>query len=241
MMRTAETLYGPYRWERYDLLVLPPAFPFGGMENPRLTFVTPTILAGDRSLTSLVAHELAHSWSGNLVTNATWGDMWLNEGFTVYIERRIVEEIYGEGRAAMEAVLGLQDLQAELERVGPADERLEVDLLGRDPDEAMTDVAYEKGALLLRQLERTYGREVFDPFLPRLVRRARVHERADFGVRDVRPRAAARGRSSLGSGPRSPTPRRGSIGRACPTGRACPSPTRSRRSMRRWRRSRRGR
>jgi len=165
MMRTAETLYGPYRWERYDLLVLPPAFPFGGMENPRLTFVTPTILAGDRSLTSLVAHELAHSWSGNLVTNATWGDMWLNEGFTVYIERRIVEALYGEDRAAMEAVLGLQDLQAELERVGPADERLQVDLLGRDPDEAMTDVAYEKGALLLRQLERTYGREVFDPFL----------------------------------------------------------------------------
>lgn len=165
MMRTAETLYGPYRWERYDLLVLPPAFPFGGMENPRLTFVTPTILAGDRSLTSLVAHELAHSWSGNLVTNATWGDMWLNEGFTVYIERRIVEALYGEDRAVMEAVLGLQDLQAELDRVEPADERLEVDLLGRDPDEAMTDVAYEKGALLLRQLERTYGREIFDPFL----------------------------------------------------------------------------
>ena len=95
MMEAAERLYGPYRWDRYDILVLPPSFPFGGMENPRLTFATPTVLAGDRSLVSLIAHELAHSWSGNLVTNATWSDFWLNEGFTTYIERRIVEEVYG--------------------------------------------------------------------------------------------------------------------------------------------------
>ncbi|MEM6991898.1 MAG: M1 family metallopeptidase [Myxococcota bacterium] len=165
MLRTAETLYGPYRWERYDVLVLPPAFPFGGMENPRLTFATPTILAGDRSLVSLIAHELAHSWSGNLVTNATWGDMWLNEGFTVYIERRIVEALYGEARTDMEAVLGYQDLQDELSRVAGADERLAVSLEGRDPDDGLTDVPYEKGALFLGQLERAYGREVFDPFL----------------------------------------------------------------------------
>ncbi|MEM9455591.1 MAG: M1 family metallopeptidase [Myxococcota bacterium] len=168
MMAAAESLYGPYRWERYDVLVLPPAFPFGGMENPRLTFVTPTILAGDRSLVSLVAHELAHSWSGNLVTNATWEDLWLNEGFTVYIERRIVEALYGVARAEMEAVLGRQDLaEALADLPEPGDARLHVDLRGRDPDEGLSDVAYEKGALFLRELEHAYGRDVFDPFLRR--------------------------------------------------------------------------
>ncbi|MCA9692228.1 MAG: M1 family metallopeptidase, partial [Myxococcales bacterium] len=168
MVAAAEALYGPYAWGRYDLLVLPPAFPFGGMENPRMTFATPTILAGDRSLVSLVAHELAHSWSGNLVTNATWSDLWLNEGFTVYFERRIVEALYGPARAAMEAELGLQDLERELvedlaER--PGDQRLRMDLAGRDPDANFTAVPYEKGALLLTALERAYGREVFDAVL----------------------------------------------------------------------------
>jgi leukotriene-A4 hydrolase len=166
MMAVAEALFGPYRWERYDVLVLPPAFPFGGMENPRLTFATPTILAGDRSLVSLVAHELAHSWSGNLVTNATWEDLWLNEGFTVYIERRIVEALYGPARAEMEAMLGRQDLDEELAGLRyPGDARLHVDLRGRDPDEGLSDVAYEKGALLLRELEESYGRAAFDPFV----------------------------------------------------------------------------
>ncbi len=165
MLAAAERLYGPYRWERYDLLVLPPSFPFGGMENPRLTFATPTILAGDRSLVSLVAHELAHSWSGNLVTNATWRDFWLNEGFTVYLERRIVEEVYGPERAAMEAVLGLRALRADFERLDDADEILHVDLAGRDPDAGMTQVPYEKGALFLRRLEEAAGRERFDAFL----------------------------------------------------------------------------
>jgi len=165
MMAATERLYGPYRWERYDLLVLPPSFPFGGMENPRLTFATPTILAGDRSLVSLVAHELAHSWSGNLVTNATWRDFWLNEGFTVYLERRIVEAVYGTDREAMEAVLGLQALDADLERLDDADEILHVDLTGRDPDAGMTQVPYEKGALFLRHLEEAAGRERFDAFL----------------------------------------------------------------------------
>ena len=165
MMAATERLYGPYRWERYDLLVLPPSFPFGGMENPRLTFATPTILAGDRSLVSLVAHELAHSWSGNLVTNATWRDFWLNEGFTVYLERRIVEAVYGTDREAMEAVLGVQALHADLERLDDADEVLHVDLTGRDPDAGMTQVPYEKGALFLRHLEEAAGRERFDAFL----------------------------------------------------------------------------
>jgi leukotriene-A4 hydrolase len=165
MLAAIESSYGSYRWGRYDVLVLPPAFPFGGMENPKLTFATPTILAGDRSLMSLIVHELAHSWSGNLVTNASWEDLWLNEGFTVYIERRIVEGLYGRERADMEAVLGRQDLDEALAELGADDQRLRLQLTDRDPDDALSDVAYEKGALLLRALEQAYGREVFDPFL----------------------------------------------------------------------------
>jgi hypothetical protein len=165
MVEAAERLFGPYRWGRYDILILPPSFPFGGMENPRLTFATPTILAGDRSLVALIAHELAHSWSGNLVTNATWRDFWLNEGFTTYIERRIQEEVYGVARAAMEAVLGRQDLEKDLARLPDQDEILHVDLTGRNPDDGFTDVPYEKGALFLRGLEEAFGRERFDRFL----------------------------------------------------------------------------
>lgn len=165
MITVTEGLYGPYVWGRYDLLVLPPAFPFGGMENPRLTFATPTILSGDRSLVALIAHELAHSWSGNLVTNAAWDSLWLNEGFTVYVERRIVEALYGRERVEMEASLGLEELLAAFKTTPPADQRLRVDLTGRDPDEGISTVPYEKGSLLLRHLEETYGRAVFDPFL----------------------------------------------------------------------------
>ena len=165
MVVATEKLYGPYRWDRYDILVLPPSFPIGGMENPRLTFATPTILAGDKSLVSLIAHELAHSWSGNLVTNATWRDFWLNEGFTTYLERRVTEAIYGREREEMEAALGLQSLKKEMEDLSDADEILHVDLAGRDPDEGFTLVPYEKGALFLRLLEETFGRERFDQFL----------------------------------------------------------------------------
>ena len=165
MVDAAEALYGPYRWGRYDLLILPPSFPFGGMENPRLTFATPTIIAGDQSLVSLVAHELAHSWSGNLVTNATWNDMWLNEGFTVYFENRIMEALYGKDRALMLASLGWGDLQSEMAGLPPADTRLHLDLTGRDPDEGLTDVAYEKGAAFLFTIERIVGRERFDTWL----------------------------------------------------------------------------
>ena len=168
MVSAAETLLGPYRWGRYDLLVLPPSFPFGGMENPRLTFVTPTILAGDRSLVSLVAHELAHSWSGNLVTNATWRDFWLNEGVTTYVELRLMEALYGAERAAMLDVLARRSLEEEISRLGgPAarDTVLHVDLSGRNPDDGMTEIPYEKGAALLKLLERTVGRERFDAYL----------------------------------------------------------------------------
>ncbi len=168
MVAAAEGLYGPYRWGRYDVLVLPPSFPFGGMENPRLTFATPTILAGDRSLVSLIAHELAHSWSGNLVTNATWADFWLNEGFTTYFENRIMEALYGPERAAMLATLGWHELQDEVTAVGgPAapDSRLHLDLSGRDPDAGMTSIAYEKGAAFLRTVEQAVGRARWDAYL----------------------------------------------------------------------------
>ncbi|MED5538035.1 MAG: M1 family metallopeptidase [Pseudomonadota bacterium] len=165
MVDAAEKLYGPYRWGRYDLLVLPPSFPFGGMENPKLTFATPTIIAGDRSLVSLVAHELAHSWSGNLVTNATWNDFWLNEGFTVYFENRIMESVYGHDRAMQEQVLGWGSLQDTLKSLPAPDTRLHLDLKGRDPDDGMNDIAYEKGALFLRTVERTVGRDRFDAWL----------------------------------------------------------------------------
>ena len=165
MVEAAEGLYGPYRWGRFDLLVLPPSFPFGGMENPRLTFATPTIIAGDRSLVSLVAHELAHSWSGNLVTNATWSDFWLNEGFTVYFENRIMEDVYGRDRAMMEQVLGWDSLQATLADLPAADTHLFIDLASRDPDDGLTDVAYEKGAFFLRTIERIVGRDRFDAYL----------------------------------------------------------------------------
>lgn len=165
MLAAAEELYGPYAWERYDLIVLPPSFPFGGMENPRLTFATPTIIAGDRSLTALVAHELAHSWSGNLVTNATWNDFWLNEGFTVYFERRIMESLYGAEYADMLAVLGYQDLQEDLADLPREDTRLKIELEGRNPDDGMTDIAYEKGYFFLRMIEENMGRGEFDTFL----------------------------------------------------------------------------
>ncbi len=165
MMAATERLYGPYRWERYDLLVLPPSFPFGGMENPRLTFATPTVIAGDKSLVALVAHELAHSWSGNLVTNATWRDFWLNEGVTVYLERRILEEVFGRRRVDMEATLDRQTLAEELARLDPRDQILHIDLRGRDPDDGMNQVPYLKGDLFLRLLEETVGRARFDTFL----------------------------------------------------------------------------
>ncbi|MHC4919144.1 MAG: M1 family metallopeptidase [Planctomycetota bacterium] len=165
MLAACEQAFGAYRWGRYDVIILPPAFPLGGMENPTLTFATPTILAGDKSLVSIIAHELSHSWSGNLVSNATWRDFWLNEGFTVYLEHRIMEIVYGKERADMEILLGLNDLEEELKQLPPRDQVLYVDLAGRDPDDGMTSVPYQKGAAFLRRLEELFGRERFDGFL----------------------------------------------------------------------------
>jgi len=166
MEQAASALYGPYRWGRYDLLVLPPSFPFGGMENPRLSFMTPTLLAGDKSLVGTVAHELAHSWSGNLVTNATWSDAWMNEGVTSYVENRLMEAVFGEERAQMEQAIAFGDLQREL--AGLEDTSLSRLQLPSDiahPDDAFSDVAYVKGQFFLHFLETRYGRTAFDAFL----------------------------------------------------------------------------
>jgi aminopeptidase N len=165
MLEALEKLVGPYPWGRWDALILPLSFPFGGMENPCLTFVTPTLLAGDRSLVSVLVHELAHAKSGNEVTNATAADFFLNEGWTVYLERRLLEILYGRERAAMESVLGREALLAELKKLPPSDQILHIDLSGRDPDDGMTDVPYEKGYLFLLTLEKTFGRRVFDRFM----------------------------------------------------------------------------
>lgn len=167
MISSAEELYGKYQWGRYDILVLPPSFPFGGMENPCITFATPTIIAGDRSLVSLVAHELAHSWSGNLVTNATWNDFWLNEGFTVYFETRIMEKIYGKDYADMLTLLSLNELKETIKDMGDtnADTKLFLDLKNRDPDDGVTDIAYEKGRFFLTAIEQAVGRKEWDAFL----------------------------------------------------------------------------
>ncbi len=165
MIDASEKLFGAYRWGRYDLLILPPSFPFGGMENPRLSFITPTVIAGDKSLVNLIAHELAHSWSGNLVTNESWRDLWLNEGFTSYVENRIMEEVFGVDRAVMEQALGAQDLNYEIAELSPGDTQLYIDLKGRDPDDAFSGVPYVKGQLFLMYLEEKFGRERFDKFI----------------------------------------------------------------------------
>lgn len=167
MLIETEKRFGPYSWDRYDLLILPPSFPFGGMENPRLSFITPTVIAGDKSLVALIAHELAHSWSGNTITNATWRDLWLNEGFTTYLTYRIMEIIYGTDRFNMEAVLGYQDLQADIAALQPNDQIMAIDLRGRDPDDVFSNIPYEKGALFLREIEQKIGRASFDEFLVR--------------------------------------------------------------------------
>jgi leukotriene-A4 hydrolase len=168
MFEAAQKLFGPYQWGKYDLLIQHKSFPFGGMENPKLSFINPTIIAGDKSLVSVIAHELAHSWSGNLVTNESWEDFWLNEGITVYIEHRIMEELYGKETVQMLETLDYMELMLELKGIAqsnhPKDSRLHLSLKNRDPDEGMTSVAYVKGALFLKSLEKTIGRDKLDPF-----------------------------------------------------------------------------
>lgn len=163
MIDAAEKLYGPYRWGRYDMLVLPPSFPFGGMENPMLTFLTPTILTGDRSNTDVVAHELAHSWSGNLVTNATWSDSWLNEGFTTYFENRIMEALYGRERAAMYLDLDWDGMMRDIDRNGGMTGA--ATRLHGDPGGTAGQLDYFKGSAFLRMIEAAVGRKRWDAYL----------------------------------------------------------------------------
>ena len=166
MVVAAEKLYGPYRWGRYDMIVLPPSFPYGGMENPTLTFLTPTFIAGDRSLNGLVAHELAHSWSGNLVTNANWQDSWLNEGVTSYFENRILEALYGKKRASQEAALSFAEMERALEELGPTSPLTALHVpKDADPDADTGGIVYDKGAEFMRTVETIVGRERFDAWL----------------------------------------------------------------------------
>lgn len=175
MIAGARELFGDYIWDEFNLLVMPPSFPYGGMENPTLTYLTPTLLAGDRSLVSVVAHELAHSWTGNLVTNATWEDFWLNEGWTVYAERRILERLYGSEFAALQAVNGRNSLRDALKNFGDDSPytKLKTDLAGIDPDEVFSSVPYEKGFLFLVAVERLVGRDSFDGFIADYIRQFR--------------------------------------------------------------------
>ena len=175
MIRTAEGLFGPYDWDRYDMIVLPPSFPYGGMENPRMTFLTPTLLAGDRSLVDVVAHELAHSWTGNLVTNASNDHFWLNEGFTVYAERRILEALHGAEEVSLSWAIGQAELEESIARFGAGSPltRLRTETAGIDPDEAFSSVPYQKGAAFLVALEHAAGREPFDRFLREYMREFR--------------------------------------------------------------------
>jgi leukotriene-A4 hydrolase len=163
----AEKLLGPYLWGRYDLLILPPSFPYGGMENPRLTFLTPTAILGTRGQTNLITHELAHAWTGNLVTNATWEDFWLNEGWTTYAETRITEVLEGMEIADLMAVYDEQRLFEIMNRVGMDSPltRLKVPSEGRDPDATTTIIPYYKGSFLLKECEYAVGRERFDAFI----------------------------------------------------------------------------
>ena len=165
MIETTEKLYGPYRWGRYDILVLPPSFPFGGMENPNMTFATPTIIVGDKSLVSVISHELAHSWSGNLITAASWRDIWLNEGITTYVQGRITEALYGKSLADEEALLSARALQKEIGKMPANSQKLAPDPRGVGADDSLSDVAYDKGSWFLRTLEQRYGREHFDAYL----------------------------------------------------------------------------
>jgi len=234
-MRAAEVLFGPYLWERFDILTMPLSFPYGGMENPRLTFITPTVLAGDRSLVNVVAHELAHSWTGNLVSNASAEHFWLNEGFTVYAERRILEVLEGEEMAALHAAVGRRSLDDALERFASRPEltRLRTQLQGVDPDEAFSVVPYEKGYLFLRAIEESVGRSAFDAFLRKYLTQFRFQSITTEEFVRALEEHLPQVRSSLNVGEwltgtgvpaNAPVPRSGRVEAIAAVGQSCPSP-----------------
>eukprot|EP00474_Spongospora_subterranea_P009862 CRZ10320.1 hypothetical protein [Spongospora subterranea] len=176
-LKAAESICGRYVWGRYDILCLPPSFPYGGMENPCLTFVTPTLLTGDKSLANVVAHEIAHSWHGNLVTNATWEHFWLNEGFTVYVERKIGGKIHGDPYFHFQAIGGWNHLKEDVNHFGATSPltKLCPDLKGIDPDDAFSSVPYEKGFNFLFYLENLFGRNAFESFLKKFIESHKFH------------------------------------------------------------------
>ncbi|XP_076897125.1 leucine aminopeptidase-like [Bidens hawaiensis] len=171
MIRIGERLFGEYDWERFDLLVLPPSFPYGGMENPRMVFLTPTVIKGDATGAQVVAHELAHSWTGNLITNKTNDHFWLNEGFTTYAERRIVEAVQGEEIAALNIGIGWKGLVDTVERFKDNMEftKLLTNQEGVDPDDVYSEIPYEKGFQFLWCIERQIGRAAFDEFVKKYI------------------------------------------------------------------------
>jgi len=174
IMEAAERLAGPYEWGRFDMLVLPPSFPYGGMENPRLAFLSPTIVTGTGSMAFVIAHELAHAWTGNLITNAIWGDYWLNEGWTTYFEHRILEELYGKGEALLHMAIQERDLKRDMDRFFATGKqawtKLHVALTQEDdPDDVFSIIPYVKGAMFVQMLEETVGRARFDKFIQRYI------------------------------------------------------------------------
>lgn len=190
-IEAAEKIVFPYEWKTFNVLILPPSFPFGGMENPNITFATPTIVAGDRQNIDVIAHELAHSWSGNLVTNCSWEHFWLNEGWTVYLERRIMGAIHGERFRHFSAIIGWKSLEEDVERYKSNGldhfTKLVVDLKDKsDPDDAFSTVPYDKGSTFLFHLETVLGgKEVFDPFIPYYFNKFKGKSLDTFQFRDT--------------------------------------------------------
>jgi len=160
-IQLAEAYISPYVWGEYNLLILPSSFPFGGMENPTLTFVTPSLLAGDKSLANVVAHEISHSWSGNLVTMDSWTDFWLNEGFTMFIQRKIFEKTDDLDLAKLDAMVLYDTLSEDIQRFGESKSfsSLRPYLVGRHADDCFSEVPYEKGYNFLFYLESIVNKE----------------------------------------------------------------------------------
>lgn len=167
-IESIEKIIYPYQWGTYNLLVLPPSFPYGGMENPVYTYCTPTVVSGDRQNVDVIAHELSHSWSGNLVTAASWEHFWLNEGWTTYLERRLQAAVHGEPHRDFSAIIGWKSLVDAVNGYGTDHNftKMIPDLKGKDPDDAFSTVPYEKGYTFLSYLEAKVGKEKWNKFIP---------------------------------------------------------------------------
>ena len=171
-----EYLDHPYEWEVYNLLVLPFSFPYGGMENPNLTFVTPALLAGDRSMSNVIGHEISHSWTGNLVTNKNWKNFWVNEGFTTFMERKLDSALLGEDMENLEAIVGNNELIADIKLLGEDSEytKLSADYGGNDPDDGFSTAPYEKGYQFLIYIEKLIGKDVFKEVMQKYIKKYRL-------------------------------------------------------------------